>query len=116
MGTATHKCPTCGAPLSGYRPYVDLDRNQFISISGVVSLSAMEAEIAAVLARAYPGVARRDAIILGVWGGGDVPISNSATVIISKLRKRLNSIGWTVKSVRSRGYMLTRIEGGPHEA
>lgn len=105
------RCPTCGAPYTADRPRVDLDRNLFISASGWVKLRRTEAEIAAIIAQAYPGIARHDAIVLGVYGAGDIPLTENIKVHVSRMRDALQPIGWTVKVVRTRGYRFDRIAG-----
>lgn len=102
-------CPTCGSPYTAERPRVDLDYNAFISSTGSVELKRMEAEVAAVIAAAYPSVARHDAIVLGVYGAGEPALSDTIRVHVCRIRKAIEPLGWTIEVARSRGYRFARI-------
>lgn len=112
MSEAPCTCPTCGAPFTGERPRVDLDLNSFICAAGWVRLPGHQAEILSILLKAYPGIARHDAIFLGLYGGGEMPETDSIKVHITHLRKRLRRLGWGVRATYGRGYQLVRLTDG----
>lgn len=108
MEPAQCRCPTCGSPFVGERPLVDLDTNTFICSSGWVRFQHIQAEIVAILVKAYPGLARYDAIFLGVYGGGEMPDSDPIKVHIHHIRKLIRPLGWEIRAVYGQGYQLLR--------
>lgn len=105
-------CPTCGTPFTGERPRIDLDANTFICASGWVHLPGIRIEILTILLKAYPGVARHEAIFLGIYGGGEMPEGDPIKVHVSNIRKALRPLGWDVRVVHKRGYRLARLIDG----
>lgn len=110
MTVAICHCPTCGAPYAGGVPRVDLGRNTFICSSGAVVLQAQVAEIAAMLADAFPRVLHTERIIARLYGAGDMPddAANVVRVRIHELRRKLRPLGWGVATYHRRGYALVR--------
>jgi DNA-binding winged helix-turn-helix (wHTH) protein len=105
-------CPCCGA-ASAAEILVSLDTNQ-ISVDGhMIKVAPQRAEIAHVLAAAYPRAVERDTMIAKIWGVNEP--SNPEQVLqtqVCYLRANLQEIGWTVIS-RVGTYRIQKIDG-PH--
>lgn len=113
MGDAAQcTCPTCGAPYEADRPRVDLDRNLFICAAGITKLKPQQAEIATILAAAFPRVSSYETLALSLYGGGDSPldIRSVLKVQISVMRRALRPLGWNIAPVYGIGYRLERLE------
>jgi DNA-binding response OmpR family regulator len=68
-------------------------------------LPPVEARLAMALASRFGGVVRRDALAEAGWPEG-LPGRNALDVHLVRLRRRLAGIGLTLRTVRSRGYLL----------
>jgi DNA-binding response OmpR family regulator len=68
-------------------------------------LPPVEARLAAALATRFGIVVRRDALADAGWPDGP-PGRNALDVHLVRLRRRLAGIGLTLRTVRSRGYLL----------
>lgn len=68
-------------------------------------LPPVEARLAAALATRFGIVVRRDALAHSGWPDGP-PGRNALDVHLVRLRRRLAGIGLTLRTVRSRGYLL----------
>jgi DNA-binding response OmpR family regulator len=83
-----------------------------------VSLSPMESRLAAVLLERRGRVVARDVLADAAWSG-DPGTRNTFDVHIARLRRRLASVGLSLRTVRSRGYLLEPSgcrQQGVHEA
>lgn len=83
-----------------------------------VSLSPMESRLAAVLLERRGRVVARDVLADAAWSG-DPGARNTFDVHIARLRRRLASVGLSLRTVRSRGYLLEPSgcrQQGVHEA
>ena len=58
-----------------------------------------------VLVESYKGVVRRDDLTRAGWPG-DNPGRNALDVHILRLRRRVEPLGLSIRTVRSRGYLL----------
>lgn len=70
-----------------------------------VTLPPLEARLASVLVEAFRSVVRRDDLTRVGWPG-DNPGRNALDVHILRLRRRVEPIGLSIRTVRSRGYLL----------
>ncbi|MCC6435964.1 MAG: helix-turn-helix domain-containing protein [Acidimicrobiales bacterium] len=70
-----------------------------------VTLPPLEARLAVVLVESYKGVVRRDDLTRAGWPG-DNPGRNALDVHILRLRRRVEPLGLSIRTVRSRGYLL----------
>lgn len=70
-----------------------------------VSLSPMESRLAAVLLERRGRVVSRHVLIDAAWPDGP-GARNTLDVHIARLRRRLDVVGLTLRTVRSRGYLL----------
>jgi DNA-binding winged helix-turn-helix (wHTH) protein len=100
-------CPCCGTSIDAKIPIVDLDTNTISWRGKSVKVSAQKAELMYGLVRAYPGVLRRDAAIIALWGGCEKsdPMSH-LSVLTCHLRKALEPIGLSVSAVYGIGHQL----------
>ncbi len=70
-----------------------------------VCLAPLEARLAALLVGSFGAVVRRGELIHGGWPAAD-PGRNALDVHILRLRRRLDPLGLSIRTVRNRGYML----------
>ena len=84
----------------------DLDPDGVLRFSSAwVSLPPVEARLARALVDKYGAVVGRDALARAGWGEG-APGRNALDVHVLRLRRRLATVGLSIKTVRSRGYLL----------
>jgi DNA-binding response OmpR family regulator len=72
-----------------------------------VSLPPVEARLTAALLERVGAVVSRDALARAGWPNG-APGRNALDVHVLRLRRRLESVGLAIRTVRSRGYLLER--------
>jgi len=77
--------------------------------SGQVPLPPLEARLAEVLVAAFKSVVHRDELTRAGWPGEN-PGRNALDVHILRLRRRLEPVGLSIRTVRSRGYLLESAE------
>lgn len=70
-----------------------------------VSLPELQARLIEPLIDAFGTVVPREALIESAWPSGDAR-RNTLDVHMMRLRKRLESVGLEIRTVRSRGYLL----------
>ena len=77
-----------------------------------VTLPPLEARLAAVLVEQFRSVILRDDLTRAGWPG-EPPGRNALDVHILRLRRRIEPVGLSVRTVRSRGYLLesTSVSG-----
>jgi DNA-binding response OmpR family regulator len=73
-------------------------------------LPPVEARLASALCSRFGVVVRRDALANAGWPDGP-PGRNALDVHLVRLRRRLAGIGLTLRTVRSRGYLLEAVAG-----
>jgi len=84
----------------------DLDPDGVLRFSSVwVSLPPVEARLTRALVDKYGAVVGRDALAKAGWPEG-APGRNALDVHVLRLRRRLATVGLSIKTVRSRGYLL----------
>ncbi len=87
-----------------------------------VCLAPLEARLAALLVSSFGAVVRRNELLHGGWPAAD-PGRNALDVHILRLRRRLEPLELSIRTVRNRGYMLApalvkgpapeRVSSGP---
>lgn len=102
------ECPTCGHALPAGRLRVDLDNNVLLADGRAIKLQPREAELLWYLVQQYPRMARRDAIVVNVWGNAEVCFATVKSAI-SDARRPLRMIGWTLKCEHGIGYRLAPL-------
>ena len=70
-----------------------------------VALSPVEAALAELLVERFGAVVGRDGLARSAWREG-VPTRNALDVQMVRFRRRIESLGLEVRTVRSRGYLL----------
>jgi DNA-binding response OmpR family regulator len=73
--------------------------------SNWVALSPVEASLAKVLVERFGAVVGREGLARSAWREG-VPTRNALDVQMVRFRRRIESLGLEVRTVRSRGYLL----------
>ncbi len=91
-----------GEPLS--KPVVDEDGLLRFGRRWV-SLPPVEHRLTTALIERFGAVVGRDALSRAGWPGGS-PTRNALDVHIVRLRRRVDPTGLTIRTVRSRGYLL----------
>lgn len=76
-----------------------------------VALPPVESRIVAALVERFGAVVSRGALTLAGWPGGS-PGRNALDVHVLRLRRRVTPLGLAIRTVRSRGYLLERADGG----
>jgi DNA-binding response OmpR family regulator len=70
-----------------------------------VSLPPVEARLTTALLERYGSVVSRDALARAGWPQG-APGRNALDVHVLRLRRRISALGLSIRTVRSRGYLL----------
>jgi DNA-binding winged helix-turn-helix (wHTH) protein len=84
-----------------------LDDNEVLWVGAAwVSLPPVEAGFTRALLNRYGNVVGRDALARAGWPHGKVPGRNVLDVHVLRLRRRVAPLGLTIRTVRSRGYLL----------
>ena len=84
----------------------DLDVDGVLRYSGAwVSLPPVEARLTGALVERFGAVVGRDALARAGWPEG-APGRNALDVHVLRLRRRLATVELSIKTVRSRGYLL----------
>jgi hypothetical protein len=76
-----------------------------------VSLPPVEARLTRALLDRFGAVVSRDALARSGWPGGS-PGRNALDVHVLRLRRRLAPLRLAIRTVRSRGYLLERVDSG----
>ena len=76
-----------------------------------VSLPPVEARLTSALLERFGAVVSREALARSGWPGGS-PGRNALDVHVLRLRRRLAPLHLAIRTVRSRGYLLERSDGG----
>ena len=94
----------------------DLDHDGVLRFASAwVSLPPVEARLTRALLDRYGAVVGRDALAKSGWPEG-APGRNALDVHVLRLRRRLTTVGLSIKTVRSRGYLLETAEVSSQEA
>lgn len=93
--------------VQGRRPVEpEMDDDGLLRIGGSwVALPPIEARLATTLLERFGSVVAREALVRAGWPQG-TPNRNVLDVHILRLRRRLEDLGLTIRTVRSRGYLL----------
>jgi DNA-binding response OmpR family regulator len=83
-----------------------IDSDDVVHYDGTLApLSPVEARLARPLIERYRTVVSRSDLTRAAWSG-DAPGRNALDVHVSRLRRRLETAGLTLRTIRSRGYLL----------
>jgi DNA-binding response OmpR family regulator len=74
-------------------------------------LSAIQTDLMRLLVDRFGAVVNRDALARAAWPDTD-PSDNNLDVAIGRLRHQLEPVGLAIRTVRSRGYLLSDAGGG----
>lgn len=104
-------CPCCGTLVTAKIPIVDLNTNTVSWRGHSLKMRPQQVEIMHVLARKFPHIATREAIINALWAPDTQPDTGNKVidVHICRIRKMLAGTGMSVDVVWGRGYVL-RLE------
>ncbi len=95
---------------SRLRPVPELDGDGVLRLDGLwVSLPPVEARLTAALLDRYGAVVSRDNLAHAGWPEGS-PGRNALDVHMLRLRRRLSTVALAIRTVRSRGYLLERVD------
>jgi DNA-binding response OmpR family regulator len=84
----------------------DLDHDGVLRFASAwVSLPPVEARLTRALVDRFGAVVGRDALAKAGWPEG-APGRNALDVHVLRLRRRLTTVGLSIKTVRSRGYLM----------
>jgi hypothetical protein len=90
----------------------DLDDDGVLRVGDSwVSLPPVEARLTRALLARFGAVVSRDVLGKAGWPGGS-PGRNALDVHVLRLRRRLAPLKLAIRTVRSRGYLLERADGG----
>ena len=94
----------------------DLDADGVLRFGGSwVSLPPVEARLTTALVERFGAVVGRDVLARAGWPEG-APGRNALDVHVLRLRRRLATVGLSIKTVRSRGYLLEAVARRQEEA
>ena len=89
----------------------DLDRDGVLRFAAAwVSLPPVEARLTRALVDRFGAVVNRETLGAAGWPDG-APGRNALDVHVLRLRRRLVNVGLSIKTVRSRGYLLEATDG-----
>ena len=89
-----------------------LQRDGVLEFGGITThLSAIQADLVRVMIERFGAVVSREGLCSVAWPDGG-PSDNNLDVTIGRLRRQLAPIGLRVRTIRSRGYLLTVDEDG----
>ena len=92
-------------------PIPDLDGDGVLRLGDRwVSLPPVEARLTGALLDRYGAVVSREALARAGWPSG-APGRNALDVHMLRLRRRLSPLSLAIRTVRSRGYLLERLDG-----
>ena len=98
------------------RDLPDLDPDGVLRFASAwVSLPPVEARLTRALVDRFGAVVGREALATAGWPEG-APGRNALDVHVLRLRRRLATVGLSIKTVRSRGYLLEATERRVREA
>jgi DNA-binding response OmpR family regulator len=72
----------------------------------VTQLSAIQADVIQLLIERFGAVVSRESLARAAWPESDTS-DNNLDVTMGRLRRRLNPLGLVIRTVRSRGYLLS---------
>lgn len=100
-------CPCCGSGIDA-PVAVDLNTNTLSTRGETVRLTAREAEIMSILAKAYPAAATYQKIFAGLYGAGGGPDDplNSLSVMLVRLRRLLAPLGISILTQHGKSLRL----------
>jgi DNA-binding response OmpR family regulator len=83
----------------------------------IMTLTAAERLIMSELARSWPGLAPRDALVRAPWRDDLTTSENVVEVLVGRLRRKIAAAGGgvTIRSVRRSGYVLEIRDDDKHE-
>ena len=97
---------TARVGIHGSDDLPDLDHDGVLRHGGSwVSLPPVEARLTSALVERFGAVVGREALARAGWPEG-APGRNALDVHVLRLRRRLATVGLSIKTVRSRGYLL----------
>jgi len=97
---------------AGNGPIPQIDDDGILRHGGRwVSLPPVESRLTRALVQRFGAVVARDALARAGWPGSS-PGRNALDVHVLRLRRRLAPLGLAIRTVRSRGYLLERADGG----
>jgi len=99
-------CPCCGRRHDFTKVVVSLDFNSISYRRSSIALRNVECEVAYVLAKQMPNIARRDFLIEQVWGGRSEADRQTIDVHICRLRRKIARLGLSIETVRGVGWRL----------
>ncbi len=94
----------------------DLDADGVLRFgSAWTTLPPVEARLCRALVDRFGSVVSREEVTSAGWPDG-APGRNALDVHMLRLRRRVQAVGLTVRTVRSRGYLIDKLPGGPRLA
>jgi len=72
----------------------------------ITQLSAIQGDLVRVMIERFGAVVSREALVAAAWPGAEAT-DNNLDVTIGRLRRQLEPAGLRIRTVRSRGYLLT---------
>ena len=102
------RCPACGSPIKDAPLRISLEYNTLIYGAHAIKLTPKQAEMLWVLRKAYPNLLAREMLLARVWGQQEVE-DNAVRTMVSQTRKIIEKIGWTIRPVTNRGYVLASL-------
>ena len=102
------ECPCCGQSIMDSPLKVSMEFNTIICGSTALEVTPKECEITFVLHKAWPHGVSQSRLISQVWGHAAIEEPTIRNTVYTA-RKKLNTIGYTIRALRSRGYRLEKL-------
>lgn len=101
-------CPCCGQIIAGASLKVSMEFNTVIHGSTALEVTPKECEMIFVLWKCWPHGIPQSRLAQRVWGH-EGPPETAIRNLVYNSRKKLNTIGFTIRAIRNRGYRLERL-------
>lgn len=108
-GVMSNTCPCCGQSIADSTLRVSLEFNVVIHGSTALDVTPKECEIIHVLQAAWPNTLPTERLVSRVWGRSSNVNEESMRNLVYNARRKLNTIDFTIRAVRNRGYRLERL-------
>jgi DNA-binding response OmpR family regulator len=108
-----HDCPLCGQPITDLPVTIYRERGMAVAGGKFALLTGSETDVLTILARAFPRIVTKQAIMDGLYGDqNEEPDIKIVDVFICKLRKKIAPLGVEIDTAWGNGYGL-RVQKKP---
>ncbi len=111
-GEVTPTCPCCDRPSDTPNPIIGFDYWKGLVFKGDTSirLQPLEADLLKILLDNWPVVTSKEKVLSGLYGRNHIgrKYSDKLNVLMSKLRRKLQTFDIKIQNIKRRGWILTK--------